>query len=51
LGWVPKISFDELVAEMVRGDLKSTERDEFVKRHGFAIFSWHELSNSGWKSK
>ncbi|MCB0639305.1 MAG: GDP-mannose 4,6-dehydratase [Lewinella sp.] len=33
LGWVPKISFDELVAEMVREDLKSAERDELIKKH------------------
>ncbi len=35
LGWVPKISFSELVAEMVREDLQSAERDELVKRHGY----------------
>ena len=35
LGWVPKISFEDLVAEMVREDLKSAERDELVKKHGF----------------
>jgi len=42
LGWTPKISFDELVAEMVREDLKSAERDELVKKHGFAAFDYHE---------
>jgi GDPmannose 4,6-dehydratase len=42
LGWVPKISFAELVAEMVREDLKSAERDELVKRHGFSAFDRHE---------
>ncbi len=42
LGWVPKISFDELVAEMVREDLKSAERDELVKKHGFNAFNFHE---------
>jgi len=35
LGWEPKISFDELVAEMVREDYKSAQRDELVKKHGF----------------
>jgi GDPmannose 4,6-dehydratase len=35
LGWVPKISFEDLVSEMVREDLKSAERDELVKKHGF----------------
>ena len=42
LGWVPKISFKELVAEMVREDLKTAERDELVKRHGFSTFDYHE---------
>jgi len=42
LGWTPKISFDELVSEMVREDLKSAERDELVKKHGFAAYDYHE---------
>jgi len=42
LGWTPKISFDELVSEMVREDLKGAERDELVKRHGYAAFNYHE---------
>ena len=41
LGWVPRITFDELVAEMVREDLKSAERDELVKRHGYTAFDRH----------
>lgn len=42
LGWTPRTTFDELVAEMVREDLKSAERDELVKRHGFHAFNYHE---------
>ncbi|MDA8631868.1 GDP-mannose 4,6-dehydratase [Litoricolaceae bacterium] len=42
LGWTPKISFDELVAEMVREDLKSAERDELIKRHGYISMDYHE---------
>jgi GDPmannose 4,6-dehydratase len=42
LGWVPKTSFAEMVVEMVREDLKSAERDELVKRHGFAAYDYHE---------
>ncbi len=42
LGWTPRISFDELVSEMVREDLKSAERDELVKKHGFAAYDYHE---------
>jgi GDPmannose 4,6-dehydratase len=42
LGWTPKTSFDELVAEMVREDLKAAERDELVKKHGYSVFAYHE---------
>ncbi len=42
LGWVPKVTFKELVAEMVREDLKAAERDELVKRHGYGAFDYHE---------
>jgi GDPmannose 4,6-dehydratase len=42
LQWTPKISFEALVAEMVREDLKSAERDEVVKRHGYPAYSYHE---------
>jgi GDPmannose 4,6-dehydratase len=42
LGWTPKITFDELVAEMVREDLKAAERDELVKRHGYKAMDYNE---------
>jgi len=42
LGWTPKTSFSELVAEMVREDLKAAERDELVKRHGYKAMDYHE---------
>ena len=42
LGWTPKISFSELVAEMVREDLKAAERDELVKKHGYKTMDYHE---------
>jgi GDPmannose 4,6-dehydratase len=42
LGWTPKTTFHELVAEMVREDLKSAERDELVKKHGFAAYDYLE---------
>ena len=42
LGWTPKTSFAELVSEMVREDLKSAERDELVKRHGYAAYDYNE---------
>jgi len=42
LGWTPKISFQELVAEMVREDLKSAERDELISQHGYKTMTYHE---------
>jgi GDPmannose 4,6-dehydratase len=42
LGWTPKTTFHELVAEMVREDLKSAERDELVKKHGYSAYDYHE---------
>jgi GDPmannose 4,6-dehydratase len=40
--WKPRISFRELVAEMVREDLASAKRDELVKQHGFSAYTYHE---------
>jgi GDPmannose 4,6-dehydratase len=42
LGWKPKVTFKQLVAEMVREDLKSAERDALVKRHGYNAYDYHE---------
>ena len=42
LGWVPEISFDEMVAEMVREDIKIAERDELCRREGFKTFDYNE---------
>ncbi len=42
LGWTPRTTFQELVAEMVLEDLKAAERDELVKKHGFAAYDYHE---------
>lgn len=42
LGWEPKITFEELVAEMVREDLKITERDDLLKTHGHKTMDYHE---------
>ena len=42
LGWEPKTTFDELVAEMVQEDLKIAKRDEIVKDHGFAVMDYNE---------
>jgi len=42
LGWTPRTTFLELVSEMVREDLKSAERDELVKGHGYSAYDYHE---------
>jgi GDPmannose 4,6-dehydratase len=42
LGWFAKVSFEQLVEEMVTADLKSAERDELVKRHGHRPYDYNE---------
>ena len=42
LGWTPKISFAELVKEMVLADLELAKRDELCKHHGFKTFTHSE---------
>ena len=42
LGWEPRISFAELVKEMVLSDLEAAKRDALVEKHGFKSFSYHE---------
>jgi GDPmannose 4,6-dehydratase len=42
LGWVPKIGFNQLVREMVQGDLAIAKRDALVKGAGFPTFAHHE---------
>lgn len=41
-GWEPKVTFSELVSEMVREDLKAAERDELVKKHGYDAPDYHQ---------
>lgn len=42
LGWQPKVTFPELVKEMVREDLKSAQRDHLVRSKGFAVRSQND---------
>lgn len=42
LGWVPKITFSELVEEMMREDLLSAQRDHLVKTSGYKFNDRHE---------
>ena len=36
LGWSPRTTFAELVAEMMREDMNAAKRDQLVKEHGYA---------------
>jgi GDPmannose 4,6-dehydratase len=42
LGWTPRTTFAELVAEMVRKDLESAERDALVRKHGYPAYEARE---------
>jgi GDPmannose 4,6-dehydratase len=42
LGWTPRISFSELVAEMAKSDLNEAERDHLVMKNGYKHFSFNE---------
>jgi GDPmannose 4,6-dehydratase len=39
LGWSPRITFDELVREMVEADYEAAKRDALVMDHGFKPFN------------
>ncbi|MDO8444895.1 MAG: GDP-mannose 4,6-dehydratase [Deltaproteobacteria bacterium] len=42
LGWTPKVTFKELVSEMVMEDLREAERDQLCKREGYKVMRYHE---------
>ncbi len=42
LGWEPKITFQELVSEMVKTDLEHARRDALVKEAGFRVYEYNE---------
>jgi GDPmannose 4,6-dehydratase len=42
LGWKPRITFEEMVKEMVQADLRNAERDALVNRHGFRAYERNE---------
>ncbi|WP_371381777.1 GDP-mannose 4,6-dehydratase [Sporomusa aerivorans] len=42
LGWEPKTTLPELVAMMVREDIKTTERDVLCKKNGYAVRQFNE---------
>jgi len=42
LGWNSRVTFRELVSEMVREDLRIAERDSLCIKNGFDTFSYNE---------
>jgi GDPmannose 4,6-dehydratase len=42
LGWVPEITFEEMVKEMVTHDYKLAKRDKLCNDHGFEVCNHHE---------
>ena len=42
LGWTPKISFEELVKEMVTYDLNDAKKDDLCNKEGFATYNHQE---------
>jgi GDPmannose 4,6-dehydratase len=42
LGWKPKITFEEMVREMMQADLELAQRDDLVTREGFKAFNYYE---------
>ena len=47
LGWSPKTSFDQLVAEMVDADLESARREALARREGFTVYASAEERPTG----
>ena len=42
LGWEPRISFEELIREMVLSDLREAEKDALIRRKGYMIYDHSE---------
>lgn len=42
LGWTAKITFQELVTEMVESDLRIAERDALIQKKGYQAFNYNE---------
>jgi GDPmannose 4,6-dehydratase len=42
LGWEPQTCFEDLVREMINADYTAAQRDDLVKRAGFAAYDFHE---------
>ena len=42
LGWEPKITFEEMVSEMMKNDITIAKRDSLVKKYGFKAPNFNE---------
>jgi GDPmannose 4,6-dehydratase len=42
LKWTPRVSFDQLIAEMVAADLKTAEKDALTRYYGYPTPNHHE---------
>ncbi len=42
MGWHPKVTFAELVKQMVAEDLREAEMDQLVQKQGFSTYTHHE---------
>jgi GDPmannose 4,6-dehydratase len=42
LGWFPKITFNELVKEMVAYDLNDAMKDDLINKKGFSTYNYNE---------
>lgn len=40
LGWEPRISFDEMIATMVKADLEEASRDQLCKDSGYRVLNY-----------
>jgi GDPmannose 4,6-dehydratase len=37
LGWIPEITLDEMVQEMVASDLESARQHSLLRKHGYNV--------------
>jgi len=42
LGWMPKITLEQMVHEMMESDINIAKRDELINRHGYKAFDYNE---------
>ena len=42
LGWEPRITFEQMVQEMIQHDLEDAQKDHLCKMEGFKVCNFHE---------